>query len=114
MKDFLKKLKENPRKISFEETIHVIDTCYNFTPTTFSNGEINNPAGKNNGSCKLFAFAQLHDLTEQETLYCFGEHYAHVLETPYGNDHQNIRNFMKTGWSEIVFSSSPLKLKNPL
>ena len=28
----------------------------------------------------------------------FGEHYRSVKENPEGDDHQNIRNFMKYGW----------------
>jgi hypothetical protein len=107
---FLEKIKTLPENIDFNETIAVIDANYKFTPTTFKNGEIINEAGKNSGSCKLFAFAQLNHLTSQQTLFCFGNYYKDVLNTPDGNDHQNIRNFMKTGWEGIYFEGKALSL----
>ena len=76
----------------------VIEDNYNFTPTAFKNGAIENKAGENSGSCKLFAFAQKQGLTKEEALFCFGEHYKSVLEDENGTSHQNIRNFMKTGF----------------
>jgi len=33
----------------------------------------------------------------------FGEHYKDVLANPSGNDHPNIRNFMKLGWGSVTF-----------
>lgn len=33
----------------------------------------------------------------------------HVLKNPDGEDHQNIRNFMKLGWDGIVFSGEAMK-----
>ncbi|MFV8465388.1 HopJ type III effector protein [Flavobacterium sp. LB1P62] len=101
---FLEKLKETPEAIAFTETIATIEENYTFTPTTFQNGSQINAAGENSGSCKLFAFAQLQNLTEAETLACFGAYYFDdVLKNPEGTDHQNIRNFMKTGWNGIQF-----------
>ena len=35
-----------------------------------------------------------------------------VLENPQGTNHQNIRNFMKTGWDGIQFEGNALKLKS--
>jgi hypothetical protein len=32
-----------------------------------------------------------------------GEYYAGVLQTPDGDDHQNIRNFMASGWRGVLF-----------
>jgi len=108
---FLNRIKTSPETIGFNETIAVIDAHYEFTPTTFKNGDVINDAGKNSGSCKLFAFAKLNDLTQEQTLYCFGNFYKEVLNTPQGNDHQNIRNFMKTGWEGVKYEGAPLKLK---
>ena len=55
--------------------------------------------GENSGSCKIFAFAQLHHLDEASTLACFGAYYRDdVLKHPQGSDHQNIRQFINTGW----------------
>ncbi|MFT4047340.1 MAG: HopJ type III effector protein [Solimonas sp.] len=47
----------------------------------------------------MLAFAKLQGLSEAETLACFGRFYREdVLKNPDGTDHQNIRNFMRTGW----------------
>jgi hypothetical protein len=108
---FLEKLKSLPKTVEFNETIAIVDENYKFTPTTFKNGLITNEAGKNSGSCKLFAFAKLHKLSQQQTLFCFGNYYKDVLHTPEGIDHQNIRNFMKTGWEGITFENEVLKAK---
>ncbi len=109
---FIEKIKTSPEIIEFNDTIAVIDKYYEFTPTVFKNGNAVNEAGKNSGSCKLFAFAQLHQLTLMQTLNCFGAYYRNdVLGYPNNTDHQNIRNFIKTGWEGIVFDGSPLKLK---
>jgi HopJ type III effector protein len=94
----LEKIKTQPQHITFEEVIDFIDTHYQFTPTAFTNGTLHNPAGQNNGSCKIFQFALLNNLTKEQTLNCFGHFYReHVLGNPTGNDHQNIRNFMVSG-----------------
>ena len=109
---FLQKLKQTPKGIAFAETIAVIEENYNFTPTAFQNGLQHNSVGENSGSCKLFAFAQLHNLSQEETLACFGDYYFdEVLKNPEGTNHQNIRNFMKTGWSGIRFEGEALVLK---
>lgn len=107
--EFINKLNTQPQSIRFDDTLQVIDANYNFTPTAFRNGETQNVADQNNGSCKVFAFAQLNNLTEEQTLQCFGDFYRKdVLQNPQGNDHQNIRNFIKTGWAGIAFEGSPL------
>jgi hypothetical protein len=109
---FLEKLKSTPEAVTFAETIAVIEENYTFTPTAFQNGLQHNAAGENSGSCKLFAFAKVQQLTEAETLACFGAYYSEeVLEDPSGTNHQNIRNFMKTGWSGIQFEGEALQLK---
>ena len=99
LEEFKSKLKNSPQEIDFSETIEVIETNYNFTPTAFKNGEIYNAAGENSGSCKVFAFAQIQEFSKEETLACFGKYYfKDVLQDPEGNGHQNIRNFIKTGF----------------
>src|SRR5688572_1885551 len=104
-----------PDSIQFTDTIVVIDTHYDFTPTAFRNGAIKNEAGQNSGSCKLFSFAKLHGLTEQQTLACFGDYYrVDVLQHPEAQDHQNIRNFMQSGWQGIQFDNQALSTKKPL
>ena len=107
LETFLAEIGENSA-LDFEDTIQVITDNYSYTPTAFSNGDITNEAGQNEGSCKIFAFAQKHELSEAQTLKCFGRFYQDVLNTPEGNDHGNIRNFMKHGWSGINFSGEAL------
>lgn len=109
---FLKKLNNNPESVTFDDTMAVIGASYEFTPASFTNGELRNEAGQNSGSCKLFAFALLNGLTEAQTLVCFGAYYREdVLKHPDGTDHQNIRNFMKYGWAGVKFDSMPLQAK---
>ena len=110
---FLEKLKRTPNPITFPETIALIEENYDFTPTAFKNGTQHNAAGENSGSCKLFAFAQAQNLSKDETLSCFGAYYfEEVLEDPEGTNHQNIRNFIKTGWSGVHFEGRVLELKS--
>lgn len=112
MKQYLQTLETAPDSITFNDTIAVIDANYDFIPSAFRNGEMRNAAGQNNGSCKVFSFARLHQLTPQQTLHCFGSYYRDdVLKHPQGSDHRNIRNFIKTGWDGIVFEGNALMLK---
>ena len=108
MKNSIEQLRQALATLQFNETMEIIEALYDFTPTGFTNGDTRNEAGENNGSCKLFAFAKIHDFTEAQTLALFGEHYRNVLATPDGDDHQNIRNFMKTGWAGITFDGIAL------
>jgi hypothetical protein len=110
--EFIVELKKNPTTVSFTDVINLIDTYYDFTPVTFTNGNVINEAGTNSGSCKLFSFAQIHQLTQQETLYCFGDYYRNdVLLHPNETNHANIRNFIQTGWEGIQFKAQALLLK---
>ncbi|WP_111308904.1 HopJ type III effector protein [Confluentibacter sediminis] len=112
LETFLNKLKQTPEAIEFHETINIIESHYEFTPTGFKNGELYNNVGENSGSCKLLAFAKLQGFTKNETLACFGKYYfEEVLNDPNGSGHQNIRNFMKTGFESLVFDDMPLKEK---
>lgn len=112
LESFLEKLEQIPQSIAFTDTIATIEANYDFTPTAFENGLQHNAAGDNSGSCKLFAFAEIQNLSEAATLACFGAYYFEdVLKNPNGTDHQNIRNFMNTGWNGIAFYGSALVLK---
>ncbi|HEY0666266.1 MAG TPA: HopJ type III effector protein [Gallionella sp.] len=109
---FLRHLDTSPELVTFDDTMALIDSLYEYTPTRFRNGALVNEAGQNNGSCKLFAFAGLHGLSQQQTLNCFGAYYRDdVLKHPAGTDHQNIRNFIKSGWEGVEFDGSALRLK---
>lgn len=108
--EFLHQVTTEPLSVEFKQAIGVIDSNFTFTPTAFKNGDVDNEAGQNNGSCKIFAFAQMHNLTEAQTLAFFGKFYRHdVLEHPDNDDHQNIRNFIIHGWNGIEFSATALK-----
>jgi len=109
---FLEKINNNVA-VSFDETIAVITENYHYQATEFSNGlneyTLTNKAGTNEGSCKIFAFAQIHRLDQQQTLNLFGDYYRlDVLNAPQGTGHQNIRNFMKYGWEGICFKGVAL------
>lgn len=105
-------LENAPQEIEFKDVIAFIDEHYDFTPTKFTNGNTVNEANQNNGSCKIFSFAKLNDLSKEETLNLFGEFYREdVLKNPEGTDHQNIRNFMESGWEGISFEGNALSRK---
>ena len=91
--------------------IAFIEARYNNTPTAFTNGKQANAATENQGSAKVFSFAQLNGLNQAETLSLFAEHYAAVLATPDATDHQNIRQFMQNGWEGIQFDGQALTAK---
>jgi hypothetical protein len=97
---------------AFSTVIAWINQHYSYTPCAFSNGAANNAAGENEGACRVFAFAQLNKMSEQDTLLCFAEHYTAVLATPNGSDHANIRAFMSTGWTGIRFDGVAMVAKN--
>ena len=108
----LEQLEKAPEKIIFKDVIAYIDENYDFAPTKFTNGNTINEANQNNGSCKVFSFAQLKNLSKEQTLWLFGEFYREdVLNNPDETDHQNIRNFMKFGWDGISFDGEALKKK---
>ena len=102
----IQKLKDN--SLPFKEVIEFIETYYQHQPTAFKNGGAYNEATQNQGSAKVFAFAQLNNLDKEDTLYLFAEHYQSVLNTPDGADHQNIRQFMLHGWPGVVFEGQAL------
>ena len=109
LNELLNQLKTQPASTEFADVIAVIADNYSYTATAFKNGETFNEAGTNEGSCKIFAFAKLNQLTEEQTLHCFGDYYRKdVVENPEGTDHANIRNFITFGWAGIAFESEAL------
>jgi hypothetical protein len=95
-------------QLAFSEVLQLIEAHYQHTPTAFKNGDAYNEATQNQGSAKVFACAQLYELSEADTLYLFAEHYHAVLAHPDATDHQNIRQFMAHGWPGVVFEGVPL------
>ena len=115
--ELIQQIKSQPDAVSFDDVIDTIDEYFDYTPTHFTNGQghdvLINQAGNNEGACKIFAFATMEGLSEAETLSCFGKYYREdVLQHPEGNDHANIRTFMRQGWSGIRFEQSALT-RNP-
>ena len=107
--NLLQQLKAN--EVKFTDVIAYIEARYNHTPTAFKNGQQANAATENQGSAKVFSFAQLNDLDQAQTLSLLAEHYAAVLATPEATDHQNIRQFMLNGWDGIQFEGEALAAK---
>lgn len=109
----LDRLRQHPQDVAFNDVMDVIAAHYDYRPTGFRNGELMNTAGQNEGSCKVFAFARLHDLDEAQTLACFGDYYRQdVLQHPEGSDHANIRSFMIHGGDGITFEGDALAPKS--
>ena len=84
--------------LKFEEVMEIIDTHFESGLIEFKNGDIVNKPGENEGSAKLLSYAALSDFDKDTTLKLWGQYYREVLADPDGDSHQNIRNFMKTGW----------------
>ena len=115
--ELIQEINNQPEMVSFSDVIKVITNHYSYTPTRFSNGtstdQTINEAGSNEGSCKIFAFAKLNGLNEQQTLTCFGDYYRNdVLDNPNADDHANIRTFMRHGWAGISFEQDALSQAN--
>ena len=112
----LAQLQNSPQTVDFKDVMDTIAEHYLYTPTRFTNGigdkQVINEAGTNEGSCKIFAFAQLNNLNVEQTLACFGSYYRDdVQQNPTGSDHGNIRNFMVYGWPGIAFDKAALTAK---
>lgn len=114
LEQFQQLIKESPQSVQFQDVMNLVDEYYQYQATQFSNGKgddkVINEAGQNEGSCKVFALANLLGLDEAATLHCFGDYYREdVLQHPEGTDHANIRNFIKYGWDGIQFSAEALQ-----
>ncbi len=95
----------------FSSTLAFIEQWFDFTPSAFDNGGVQNSAEQNQGSCKVFALAQLLPLNKEQALRCFGEHYRDVLATPDADNHHNLRRVLRDGLSDIRFDQFPLTAK---
>lgn len=100
----------------FEDVTAYVNAHYDYTPTRFSNGlgadPVVNEAGKNEGSCRVFALARLAGLSEADTMQLFGRFYrVDVLQHPEGSDHANIRRFLQDGWAGIRFDGEALRAR---
>ena len=116
VQQLLELLDSDPAAVSFEQVIATIEELYDYHPTRFTNGKgkdiVINEAGENEGSCKIFAFADRLELNEAQTLALFGKYYREdVLGNLTGTDHANIRTFMRYGWPGIEFDGEALRDK---
>lgn len=93
-------------EVNFSNVIEFIEADQPHQPTAFKNGDVYNEATQNQGSAKVFTFAQRNKLSKEDTLYLFAEHYQAVLANPSASDHQNIRQFMLNGWQGIKFEGA--------
>ena len=93
---------------AFSETLAFVAAHYDYKPSAFRNGDVENAAGQNEGSCKTLGLAKLEGLSDQEALLAFGEHYRSVLQTPEGSDHANIRALIAHGLAGVSFQGEPL------
>ena len=55
----IEQLENAPETVEFDQVIASISENYDYQPTRFTNGDVVNEAGTNEGSCKLFAFGLL-------------------------------------------------------
>ena len=95
----------------FADTLAFISQRYDYQPQAFSNGDLNNAAGQNEGSCKTLGLALLEGLSDEQALLAFGEHTRSVRATPDGSDHGNIRNLIAHGLANVEFDQQPLTRK---
>ena len=96
---------------NFADVIAFIEDNYMYTASAFTNGNQENAADQNQGSAKVLAYAKLNNLSQEDTLKLFAEHYNAVIETPNGTDHNNIRQFMENGWNGVTFENDVLTAK---
>ncbi len=111
LEQFLDLLNNTPEQVTFEQTQQVIAEHYTYRKVAFDNNGLQSSEQQNQGSCKIFAFAQLHRLTKAQTLHCFGAYYRiDVLTNPNNDDHSNIRQLMQetSDLNNVKFASPPL------
>lgn len=99
------------QKLPFKEIIDYINYNFDYTPSSFKNGALMNAENENQGSAKTLYFAKLNNLSVEDTLKLFAEHYQAVLDDKEGSSHQNIRNFMEFGWEGVEFEKEVLQPK---
>ncbi len=114
LEKLLEDIRQQPEKVEFEQVLNTIEQSYHYQPTRFTNGRgkqpVINEAGQNEGSCKIFAFADLNQLSAEQTLHCFGDFYRNdVLKNPDATNHPNIRAFMQDGWAGVHFDKVALR-----
>lgn len=105
--EFLKAIRQPEHR--FADTLAFIDAHYHYSPCAFDNAGLHNPAGSNQGSCKILGLALLEKLSTADALLAFAEHYTGVLATPDETEHANIRQLLKYGLEAVHFTQLPLR-----
>jgi len=98
-------------ELNFSAVLAFIDEQYTHTPTAFKNGDQYNNVSENQGSARVLYYAHLNNLSKEQTLSLFAEHYQNVLDNPGASNHQNIRQFMRNGWNGVTFEGVVLSPK---
>ncbi|MFC0710092.1 HopJ type III effector protein [Azorhizophilus paspali] len=109
LNDFRTRLRSGEH--AFADTLAFVAEHYDYRPSAFVNGSLENAAGQNEGSCKTLGLALLENFSDEEALLAFGEHYRAVLADPQGSDHGNIRALMRSGLPGVRFAGRPLGRK---
>jgi len=91
--------------LKFAEFVELVNEQYETGLLEFKNGDVVNKPGENEGSAQVLSYAALANFDKEMTLKLWGEYYRQVVASPDGTDHQNIRNFMKTGWEGVPFEN---------
>jgi len=81
----------------------MIDSSYAVKVKKFKNGALQNSEKENQATGKVLSFAKLTNLSEEDTLRLWAEHFVDTAKDPTGTTHQNIREFMKNGWKGVEF-----------
>lgn len=102
--------------VRFAEVLQIVDKFdvnpyAGYTSGKGTQTEMHNAPGQNVASAKVFYLCSSLNTSKEATLRLFCEHYERVLNEPDGSSHQNIRNFMRDGWSGIEFDG-PILLDN--
>ena len=89
----------------------VIRMFYLIEPQEFEVGSYHNALGDNLDTLAIIGYAEVHHLTDSETLAMFCEAYTEVLNSPDGDNHPNIRAFMDVGHKGFRLKFFPLQLR---
>ena len=103
---------ESPAVLDLDEIVAMIDELYDFAPTAFSTGTLQNAAGENERSLKVLCWATLAGLSTEQALALFGTLYTEL--EPEGDGHQNIRQLIAHGLSSFSVAPWPLRPRGPL
>ena len=83
------------------DTVKMIDNEFDYFEVPFNCGDAQNAINENATSGKIFSLALIAGLDKDTTLNLFGEVYRDL--SPSGSDHQNIREFIKSGIDGLKF-----------